>query len=644
MAIFSNRSRPVHLGPHRMERLARAELDEVDEPEARQPLPSPRDVVDEVALEYLRLFDDHRAGEPSSSKAPLSPDPSARANELKAAAHFLDADVAGIARHGSRAFALVLLVKNVPFEGSSARLRAACRAASIAGVLASYLRLLGHEATAHSESASDAGVSLARLAVEAGVALAHDGRLTNPFLGDAFALAAVTTELELPCDRPLAPTPTRRRVPKRARSADGPFPTSWIRRVDAPTTLILEDEVPRVPLRAQFFHRARRGDLGDRAMRESHRFSMKHPLAQAMRPVFRAMVPLQVGEPARTTRDGTEDPKANARYVKSLAYALGASAVGVCEAKRYAWYSHDVDGVPIEPYHRYAIVVLIDQGHDTMEASSGDDWMSGVQSMRAYFRGADVVGQLAGVIRKLGHPARAHTNIDSHVLHIPLILWAGLGELSRIGELVLHPFLGARFKSVVVTTDLPLEVDRPIDFGLQDFCRKCLKCARECPVSAISVGEPVMFNGYEQWKQDVQRCTLYRMTNPGGAACGRCMKMCPYNTEGLARDRRWLWAAMHLPWARGFLAVLDDWLGHGRQNPAKQWWFDLEVVDGRTVPARGTNVRGLNRRLRVPTDDQKIAHYPADLNPAPDDPGPTPLDRREGLRRAREAPRPPGAG
>ena len=44
---------------------------------------------------------------------------------------------------------------------------------------------------------------------------------------------------------------------------------------------------------------------------------------------------------------------------------------------------------------------------------------------------------------------------------------AGLGELSRIGELVLNPFLGPRSKSIVFTTDLPLQPDRPIDFGLQ---------------------------------------------------------------------------------------------------------------------------------------------------------------------------------
>ena len=68
----------------------------------------------------------------------------------------------------------------------------------------------------------------------------------------------------------------------------------------------------------------------------------------------------------------------------------------------------------------------------------------------------------------------------------PILLWAGLGEMCRIGDVVFNPFLGPRFKAAVVTTDLSLLPDKPIDFGLQNFCRRCKKCARECPAQAIS--------------------------------------------------------------------------------------------------------------------------------------------------------------
>jgi hypothetical protein len=45
----------------------------------------------------------------------------------------------------------------------------------------------------------------------------------------------------------------------------------------------------------------------------------------------------------------------------------------------------------------------------------------------------------------------------------PILLLAGLGEMCRIGDVVLNPFLGPRFKAAVVTTDLPLAADKPID-------------------------------------------------------------------------------------------------------------------------------------------------------------------------------------
>ena len=182
-------------------------------------------------------------------------------------------------------------------------------------------------------------------------------------------------------------------------------------------------------------------------------------------------------------------------------------------------------------------MILLDQGYETMEGASGDDWISGAQSMRSYMSGAEVAGVIAEHLRSLGRSAASQTNALSHVLHIPLVLKAGLGELGRIGELVLNPYVGPRFKSVVITTDMALTPDRHVDFGLQNFCSKCTKCARECPCGAIKFDEKVMFNGYEMWKPDSEKCAKYRLGNLKGSACGRCMKTCPSNTERLLSQR-----------------------------------------------------------------------------------------------------------
>ncbi|MEE8436389.1 MAG: reductive dehalogenase [bacterium] len=711
MRLFSNRNRPFWRGPYPLERLPRTDTLPTTPPGwsaagggfSEEPPPEPG--LEQSIAAYLELFQGVTGGEPAPEKAEIEFHPQKMAENLKASAYFLDAAMVGICRLPPEArlgdggagngagneggpghtHAIVILIE----PGLEARpggpghdwlagaqtARGILRGGEIACTLAGYLRQLGFQARAEFGARSRVDAEL--LTVHAGLGRwKPDGSaVVNPFLGTEFTASVVTTDLMLEPDRPLAPVRSERQLRdrslgvllgwggarpgwKRLRSDHRPahlgrIPMERVRRTIKPTTYISEN-VPRVPLRGSFFNRALAGDLGEKARYERTRFALKHPLAAAMVPGFRSMVPHQDG-PVTAGGDPTAahptagdpktgDPKNNSLAVKAACHFLDADITGICEAPAYAWYSHDKDGQPIDVAHKYAIVILIDQGHETMEGASGDDWISGAQSMRAYLRGAEIAGVVARHIRSLGYAARAHTNILSDVLHIPLVLLAGLGEMSRIGETVLNPFLGPRIKTAVITTDMPLEPDLPVDFGLQDFCGKCRKCARECPCNAITMGPKTLFNGYEIWKPDAEKCARYRLTNLKGSACGRCMKMCPFNTEGLLRNRLWLWIATHLPFTRRLLARLDDWLGHGRRNPVKRWWLDVELVEKRIVPARGVNERDLSFTFPVAPEKQKIAHYPADMNPPPDATEPVPVDRAEGLRRGAAAQAPPTAG
>ncbi|MEM7080016.1 MAG: 4Fe-4S dicluster domain-containing protein, partial [Pseudomonadota bacterium] len=219
---------------------------------------------------------------------------------------------------------------------------------------------------------------------------------------------------------------------------------------------------------------------------------------------------------------------------------------------------------------------------------------------------------------------------------------AGLGELSRIGELVLNPFVGPRFKSVVLTTNLPLVVDQPVDFGLQTFCENCRKCARECPVNAIPFGDKVFFNGYEIWKPDVERCTRYRVTNPKGSACGRCMKTCPLNkvvhADGPMLHRVGSWLGINARWLKPLLVPAavswDDSLGFGRRNPIKRWWQDLEIVDGVAQTPTATNERDLNLNADVSGAKSPVGYYYAADMPPGNSPDPYPVNHKQAVARA----------
>ena len=176
------------------------------------------------------------------------------------------------------------------------------------------------------------------------------------------------------------------------------------------------------------------------------------------------------------------------------------------------------------------------------------------------------------------------------------------------------------------------------DFGLQDFCEKCTKCARECPCQAIPYGDKIMFNGYEIWKPDVEKCARYRITNAAGALCGRCMKTCPWNIEGVLAEKPFLWAAMNLPFTRKWIARLDDKVGNGLINPVKKWWWDLDSDEhGNIIPAKRTNERQFSKRTNMDPAKQSMGCYPADIASPPVSEHPIILHRKIAVERYRNA-------
>jgi len=358
----------------------------------------------------------------------------------------------------------------------------------------------------------------------------------------------------------------------------GPYPMEKLKRVDEPTTRITNN-IPRFDEREHGFARAMRGDFGPAPAREMARFVQKHPLGAAFANMVGHMIPLVDGDVAQVKAPIPEAPKILSRHIKQLGYFLRADIVGICRLPQYAVYTHDLAGNPVELGHKFAISIVIDQDYETMCGSTGDDWISGSQSFIGYSTSAFIACIMANYIRKLGYPARAHHVFNYQVLVTPLLLLAGIGEMCRTG-IVLNPFLGTRFKAAVVTTDLPLEPDSPVDFGLQEFCQKCLKCAVECHAKAIPEGDKVMLRGYENWRFDTERCSKYRVLNQGGSSCGRCIKVCPWNKpEGWVHDTA-RWMVKHTPFLDRFLVKMDDIRGYGKQDKRYKWWFDLEEVEG----------------------------------------------------------------
>lgn len=730
MKLFSQRNRPVHLGPYPLEKLGRTNVTPdlsaiAPQKKFQMVLADDPHSITNAMDDYIALLDSVRDGPVKEPKADIPNSPEERIKHLKAAGYFLDCSMIGCCSLSSdmlldksfchprigewlalgqtdkvhlrlnlaavyqRMKDTAKLIKK-PLEGHSHALvylveyprdpgkdeagtqwikglqahRANMRAAETASVAAFYLRNLGFSARAHSVTSTD--VNFSKLAVAAGLAsITESGSIDNPYIGNRFGLAVVTTNLELVTDLPLAEQSlsdkfrskgpawwlgyhsqksffTRLAYRKR-QFKDSLFPMENVKRVEETTSFIDPEHIPRVPKRTEFFVRIALGDLGD-APREASvdGFSvMKNPFARSLSATLNCYAILQRAKESETRIEGYDDsPETNSDIIKATLNFLGADLVGISEAPSWVWYSHSADGKKLEPAHKYAITTLVDQGFDTMDGGSGDDWISTAQSMRSYMRASLLGGVVAQHLRNLGYAATNHTAADGDVLQPPLMLLSGLGEISRIGDVILNPYLGPRLKCGVVTTDFPMMPDKPIDFGLQTFCGNCKKCARECPSGAITAGEKRMFNGYEIWKPDSEKCARYRMTNDAGAMCGRCMKTCPWNLEGIFREAPIRWLAVHFPILAPLITRLDDLLGNGSINSAKRWWWDLRTNrEGQTLIATDANRRELNVGLDLKHEDQTLACYPADLAPPPY-PSPSPIDREAGIVAYQEMPTP----
>ena len=224
------------------------------------------------------------------------------------------------------------------------------------------------------------------------------------------------------------------------------------------------------------------------------------------------------------------DPTCATRLIKQYSRDLGVAEVGVAELNPMYVYSHvgrgpETWGTQIENHHKYVIVYTLEMRYDRVELAPAMPTVK--ESAVQYLKAASISITLASYIRALGYPARAHISDSNYQIMLPPAAQdAGLGELGRIGYLI-SPKYGARIRLGGVTTDLPLIPDRPITFGVQDFCEKCRKCADHCPSAAIPKGGKSTIRGVEKWPMNVEHCIRYwRML---GTDCGICMKVCPFS-------------------------------------------------------------------------------------------------------------------
>jgi epoxyqueuosine reductase len=229
------------------------------------------------------------------------------------------------------------------------------------------------------------------------------------------------------------------------------------------------------------------------------------------------------------TRQAFASAEEAARDLKDKSLEFGADIVGICEIEPGDVYR----GRTCE--HRYAIAV--GQRMRWREFQVVPSRESAIECLRVYYTLGETVIRLAAYIRSLGWPCTIEHPIgDSDLLHIPIGLKAGFGELGRHGSII-HPELGPLFRMGSVAASLPLAIDHPIDAGIAKFCDTCRACRKYCPPQAIpderSREAGVDHLGYDRYVVDTGRCFPYFSKH---SYCSICLPVCVYNHKEWARD------------------------------------------------------------------------------------------------------------
>lgn len=264
--------------------------------------------------------------------------------------------------------------------------------------------------------------------------------------------------------------------------------------------------------------------------------------------------------------------------VKRAGTFLGADAVGVCEYDERWVYTHhysrrDQREKALHLPEGLTHVVVIVNEMDQATIQTAPSALSGAATGQGYSKDIIAVLSLTQYIRNLGYTAIA--SLNDTALSIPLAVQAGLGEYGRLG-LLMTPEFGPRVRIAKIFTDMPLQPDEPVHFGVREFCGICRRCVKGCPARAISDGEPTEavhsvsnIPGVKKWTINAEKC--FALWANQGTDCSICIRVCPYNRD-FSRWHNRLWRRLAGTSLRKLMLWLDERSSRADRQVASWWW------------------------------------------------------------------------
>lgn len=236
--------------------------------------------------------------------------------------------------------------------------------------------------------------------------------------------------------------------------------------------------------------------------------------------------------PIRETPRKFKSPEHAAELIKKIAHRYGATLVGITKLNPDFCYDLGLRGSgnmgPWEIPKHWKNAIVVGVPHEWEQVLSNPAHGT---SYDGYNRVRNVSARLTGFLKHLGYPSRSHHPPYHYDLVVPPIaVEAGIGQIGRHG-FVICPETGSNIRMAVITTNLDMALDKPIDFGVTEFCNDCAVCADNCPSDAISHADSpkgMTLRGYEHWFIDTGKCYNFWMQAMGPLGCRLCLASCPY--------------------------------------------------------------------------------------------------------------------
>lgn len=231
-----------------------------------------------------------------------------------------------------------------------------------------------------------------------------------------------------------------------------------------------------------------------------------------------------------------KSPELAKEFVKEISHRFGATLVRFT-VPNIDWHYSDgwrgtepgYDHSKLPSHYKSAIVIGVPMEWDEV---LGSPQMS--TSQDAYARVSIAGMRIEGALKSMGYATRASTpNNGYDVIVPPYSVDSGLGEHCRAGY-VITPEVGSNCRTAVILTELDIAPDKPIEFGVKEFCNKCKICAEQCPSGAISMADSydgLEIRGYEHWYINNGACYNFWRESMGGMGCRLCVANCPYSRK-----------------------------------------------------------------------------------------------------------------